>query len=297
MFCSTSRRAVSSGSVPPACEKIQRMSGYLVATPLNRRKVDRARRVGDEFDRGRPDARQDAAAAVRRGRVHVDQRLAPVEFGIDRIERRVAEILVAVAREQADAVGLERVEGVFDFLQAAVGVGRRDGGEQAEAAGVVGHHPRAVFVALAPEPARQRHVVGEPGARLHQRDDRGRDSALVHVVERHLRRPSRRTAAAAPDRHHVGVERRDVVVVDVDPGPGRRRLRLRQHGRRAERGGAPIRGRDAAGEEAPAANASPLRSNVGSQQAQPDRSFRRCVMPFIVGLPRLASLSDASQTR
>ena len=66
-----------------------------------------------------------ALAAIRRGRMHVDHRFAAVELLEHRQERRVAEIFVVVAREQRDAVGLEHVEGIFDFLEAALGVGER----------------------------------------------------------------------------------------------------------------------------------------------------------------------------
>jgi hypothetical protein len=56
--------------------------------------------------------------------MHVDQRLAPVELFVDRGEGRIAEILRAVAREQPNPVRLQRIEGAFDFLEAAVDVGR-----------------------------------------------------------------------------------------------------------------------------------------------------------------------------
>ena len=189
---------------------------------------DGAGGIGCEFDRRRADAGHDLAAAVWRGRMDIDHGLAAVELGIDRLERRIAKIFVAVAREQPDAVGLERIEDVFDLLQAALRVGRRDRCEQAEAAGVVLDHLGAILVAIPGEPARQRDIIVEPCARLHERDDRGRDPALVHLVERHLRGPLRRPAAAALGRHDVGVNGRDVMVMDVDPGFGRgRRLRQR----------------------------------------------------------------------
>jgi hypothetical protein len=92
-------------------------------------------------------------------------------------------------------------------------------------------HLGAVLVAVPREPAGQRNVIVEPRAGLYQRNDRGRDPALVHLVERHLRGPLRRPAAAAFGRHDVGVNGRDVVVVNVDPGFCRnRRLRQRRGG-------------------------------------------------------------------
>jgi hypothetical protein len=93
---------------------------------------------------------------------------------------------------------------------------------------MVGHHLGAVVVALTREAPRQRHIIFEPGAGLHQRNDGGRDAALIHLIERHLRRPFRRAAAAALGLHDVGMERRHIVVVNVDPDSRCERRRLRQ---------------------------------------------------------------------
>src|SRR5215218_2430801 len=125
------KRWVRNGSVPPLCEKIQRMSGYFCDMPLNTR-----------------------CAMVR-----VDHRLAAVELGIDRREGCVAEIFSVVAGQQADAVGLEGVEGVFDFPEAAVGIERRNRREQAEAARVIAHELGAILVDLAAQLARPVRVA------------------------------------------------------------------------------------------------------------------------------------------
>ncbi len=66
---------------------------------------------------------------------------------------RVAEPLVAVTALQADAVGLQRVEGVFDLFQGRVDVEHRQRREQAEAARMVAHHAGRVLVAGAGQPA------------------------------------------------------------------------------------------------------------------------------------------------
>ena len=118
--------------------------------------------------------------------MNVDDRLAPVEFGIDRRESGVAEIAGGVAGEQANAVGLERIETVFDFLQAAFDVRRRDAGPQAETPGMVAHEGGAVVVEFAQQRARFIDVA-EPGAGLDDRQHRGLDAAFVHVLDRHLR--------------------------------------------------------------------------------------------------------------
>src|SRR5262249_17623686 len=95
---------------------------------------DGARGVGRVFARCRRDAWNEAAAAIGRGRVDIDHGLAPIELLVDRGKRRIAEILVLVTGQQADAVGVERVEGVLDLLEAALRVRRRDDGKKTEAA-------------------------------------------------------------------------------------------------------------------------------------------------------------------
>jgi hypothetical protein len=79
----------------------------------------------------------------------IDQRLAPIEFCHHRQKQGGAEPFVAVARHQADAVGLERVERIGDLLQAAVDIGQRHRCETAEASGMVRQQLGRIFVALA----------------------------------------------------------------------------------------------------------------------------------------------------
>ena len=157
----------------------------------------------------------------------VDYRLAPVEFLIDRRKGGIAEILVLVTGQQPDAVGLEGIEGIFDLPETAVHVWRRNHGKETEAAGMVLSHLGAVFVELARKIARLLDVVSIPDAGLSDRQDRGRNPALVHVLERQGRRPLRRGCSSAASRGHHGVdvELGDEMVMDVDPRPGRGRLR------------------------------------------------------------------------
>ena len=68
-----------------------------------------------------------------------------------RREGVVAGILVDVVRRQRDAVGVERVEGIFDLAQAAVGVRQRQRREMAEPALVVPLHLGGGLVAFARE--------------------------------------------------------------------------------------------------------------------------------------------------
>ena len=161
----------------------------------------------------------------------IDHGLAAVELLIDRGERGIAEILVLVAREQAYAVGLERVAGVFDLLQAALHVRRRNAGKQAEAAGMILDHRGAVLVELPREGAGLLDIVAVPDPGLGDGEAGRGNPALVHVLERQGRRPFRRRSAGAAARrvHGIDVELRDEVMVHVDPRLGgrfgRRRLR------------------------------------------------------------------------
>src|SRR5262245_50681570 len=147
----------------------------------------------------------------------VDHRLARVEGLVDRREARIPEVLVLVAGEEAYSIGLERFESELDLVEAAFYIRRRDGGEQPVAPRMVLHEPRAILVESAVEASRLLDIVAIPGAGLDYGEDRSRDAAPVHLLERKRGRPRRRgRAGAAPARHHgLDVERRDEVVMDV----------------------------------------------------------------------------------
>ena len=112
---------------------------------------DGARRVGRKLDHPVRHAGEQVAAAIGRGRMHVDHGLPAVELGHHRRKGRIAEPLVAIAREEPDAVGLQRIERVADLFETALDVGQRQAGEKTEAPAVIKRHPRAVLVALAVE--------------------------------------------------------------------------------------------------------------------------------------------------
>ena len=166
----------------------------------------------------------EVAAAIRRGRMNEDDGLAPVELVHHRRERRIAEPFVAVARHQDDAVGLERVERVFDFLEAGIDIRQRQDGERAEAPRAVAGEFGAVFVA---DP-RQRHrgrIVAVPDAGRGDREYRGGDAGLVHVGDRFLRRPVERRPFEQFALAEIGdIGRRRQMMMDVDD----RRLRRRR---------------------------------------------------------------------
>ncbi len=185
--------------MPPLCDQMKRMSGQRNAVPAfaEDQAGDRPRGVGGEFDGADRNAFDHAGAAGRRGRMGVNHRLAPVELLEHRHEGRIAEIFAAVAGEQADAVGLEHVERVLDLAQAAFGIGQRNGGEQAEAAGMIAAQLRADSRctgarACAPPSTSPNQTPG-----CTTRQHRRRHAGLLHVVERQLRRPFRRARRLA----------------------------------------------------------------------------------------------------
>src|SRR5438477_540726 len=76
----------------------------------------------------------------------VDHRLPPVELLPDGREGGVPQVLVLVARHETDALRLERIQGVADFLQRSLGIEKRQRREAREAALVVARKLRAEFV-------------------------------------------------------------------------------------------------------------------------------------------------------
>ena len=147
-----------------------------------------------------------------------------------------------IARQQADAVELERVERVGDLLQAAVDVGQRKHGKAAEAAGMVGDQLGGIFVALARELAR-RLSGGEIDAGCRHREHRDRDAGLVHIGERAFGGPFPHwTVAETGPYRGRDIARRRQMMVDVDAvgfwasALGQCILRTAQTGRRKCRG-------------------------------------------------------------
>ena len=88
---------------------------------------DGPRRIGAEFDHDWLLRRHQIDTTIGCGRMRIDQRLAAVEFLHDRQEQGVAEPFVAVARHQGDAVGLQRIERIFDLALGGIDAGRGDG--------------------------------------------------------------------------------------------------------------------------------------------------------------------------
>src|SRR5439155_16094369 len=127
----------------------------------------------------------DVAAAVGRKWMRVDHRLPPVELLPDGREGGVPQVLVLVARHETNALRLERIQGVADFLERSLVIEKRQRREAREAALVVARELSAEFVREARDLAAFLDLVGR-GARLDEREHRHGDAALVHVFERHL---------------------------------------------------------------------------------------------------------------
>jgi len=184
---------------------------------------------------------------------------------IDRGKRSLAEIF---AGQQGDAIRLEGVEGVFDLVETSLHVGRRDHGEEAEPPRMISHQPRAIVVELACQAARLLDIVSEPDPGLDDREDGGGNSALVHLLERGCRGPSRRRSRRAPSRrrhHGIDVKLRKEMMMHVD----------------ARLGGGSLRGgrRNAAKDEA---------RGSGAEQEAPARGLRR-------GRQRIAAQASADE--
>ena len=127
--------------------------------------------------------------------MHKDYGLAPVQIFEDGSEGRIAKPLgpgiVRVTGEDADAVPLEHVEGIFNFAQAALGVRQRNDGKQSKPPRMLERKIGRIVVA-SPRRATRALGVAEPYARQRQRKDGGRDALGVHCIERLLRRPVER---------------------------------------------------------------------------------------------------------
>ena len=252
---------------------------------------DRPRRVRPEFDVLVAEFLEiEVGAAGVAGRVRVDDGLAPVEFGEDGVEGRIAEPFVAVAREEADAVGLEVVEPVGDLLETAGGVGQRDRREHAELRMLLAQLG-AIIVQFARKAATLSHVAQEDAGRA-DRQDRLADAARLHFVQVFGDRPvDRRRRHHARGHHLLDVERRRDVRVNVDP------LRRRARGlsvAAAGRGGERAERRRAAKQAASAEAAARATRRRGGRLRRKAR--RSCKSNHLI-LPETSLFFDGASAR
>ena len=96
----------------------------------------------------------------------------------------MAQPFVDIAGVQADAVGIQAVEGALDLGQRRVHIGQRQRAKQAESGRVVAHQLRAVVVAGARQLAGLRRVA-KPQARVRDRHHRRRDRKSTRLNSSH----------------------------------------------------------------------------------------------------------------
>ena len=203
------------------------MFGYFCAVPLKIRSAMLRVEFGPPFDGRRGHSLHQVHAAIGVGRMGVDGGVAAVELLPDRIEERVTKPLVAVVRQHADAVDVERVEGVADLLQRLVDMRKRQRREDAEPSRMIGHHLLTVLVRVARDLDRDR-LADRNDLRRGRRKQGRCDPALVHILQRFLNRPVRQRRIGAPDDVHRAEPDRgrdmmmhvDAVRLGLRKGPG-----------------------------------------------------------------------------
>jgi hypothetical protein len=114
--------------------------------------------------------------------MRIDHGFAAVQFVEDRLEGGIAQIAIAIARQQPDAIGFQGVESVLDFFEAVVDGGHRQKREQAEATLVIRSHLCAVLVHLAREAAGF-VAVAEPRAGGGGRYDGCGETLFIHGLD------------------------------------------------------------------------------------------------------------------
>ena len=207
---------------------------------------DRPRGIGRVLEHLIGDPRDHVLAAHRVGRMRVHDRLAPVQFFEQRRERSIPEPRVAIAGEQADAIGFQRVERVLQFLQAAWDIRQRQHREQTETPLVIRDHLRGGVLVHLPRELACFLYVAEPDARRSDRKHGGRDPDAIERFNSACRRIAFPRGEARHRRHGIFcAERgekawRHEVLVDIDAARrrGGRALGLGGNQRRQERSGA-----------------------------------------------------------
>ena len=165
-----------------------------------------------------------------RAGMHENHGAARVERRHHRIELGVAEERAVVAREQADAAELQRIQAIADLVHRIARVPHRHGAECAEPLRPARVELGGVVVVA----ARQRFRLAgraELHAGLRQRGERRRDVEPVHGFERELGRPVRIAAdrrAGTGRVHRIRIEPRNEVKMNVDPARVRHALDLRK---------------------------------------------------------------------
>src|SRR5437016_1980276 len=189
--------------------------------------------------------------------MHIKDSVAPAKLLPDRLELRIARpMALVVVRVDADAVALQRVVGILDFLQRTFDIGKRYRSEQPESLRIILHAFRAEFVDGVRCSAALRRVVVNHVAHLCQGKNRDGDAELIHLLDGLLHRPggaaattlagfTSRTSRTAPTTSPKTESRWLMVMMDIDQAAFCRRLvcpsLTEQRARRCNRAGARCR--------------------------------------------------------
>ena len=156
-------------------------------------------------------------------RMRVHDCLPPIQFVEHRRKSRIAEPLIVITRQQADAIDLQRIECIFDFLQTAFDIRQRQYGEQPEPALVRSDHLRGgIFVHLASQTPGFIDVA-KPDAGRRLREHRRNNAGFLHLRKIAF---GRVVSPYAETRHRAGrvlprqqrvVIRRNEMLMNIDP--------------------------------------------------------------------------------
>src|SRR5881296_516937 len=129
--------------------------------------------------------------------MHIKDGVASAKLFPYRLELRIARpVSLVVIRVDADAVALQRVVCILDFLQRTFDIGKRYRSEQPEALRIILHAFRTEFVDGARRSAALRGVVVNHVAHLCERQNGDSDTELVHLLDGLLHRPGAAPATA-----------------------------------------------------------------------------------------------------
>src|SRR5437868_2244641 len=157
--------------------------------------------------------------------MHIKDGVPAAKLLPDRLELRIAgPVSLVVVRVDADAIALQRVVGILDFLQRTFDIGKRYRSEQPESLRIILHAFRAEFVDRARCSAALWSVVVNHVAHLCERKNGDGDAELIHLLDGLLHRPgaaaattlSSSTSSTAPTTSTKTEARWLMVMMDID---------------------------------------------------------------------------------
>ena len=144
--------------------------------------------VGRKFDGRTRHAVLQVVAALRIGRMGVDDQLASIDLVHDGRERRVAEPLAVIAGQHGNALGLKHIAAVSDFFQGAIYIEHRQGGKETKLFGIVTRELGAIFITDPCHPTHSLRITKTRGG-CGGRCDRVSHAGLRHIVQGFVERP------------------------------------------------------------------------------------------------------------